>query len=153
MKLNSYTQQEFMSLCDDEFIDFLNRPNVYKANGRSPDEMMEDRHWGDFSEWAFARDTGSAFSGIKYQDMLATNIELYDVAVNGLVEIKTIPRPDDTAATTAIQNYLLKSTPGERANFFVVYFADRKNNILTPYGFYRRGFANAIECLWRSEIP
>ena len=71
--------------------------------------------------------------------------------VNGLVEIKTIPRPDDTAATTAIQNYLLKATPGKRADWFVVYYADRVNEVLRPYGFYRRGFANSIETLWRSE--
>lgn len=150
MKLNTYTFQEFLDLCDDEFLAFLGRPNIYAPNGRSLAAMMEDRSWGDFSEWAYARDTKSTFSNIKYQDMMS-NCMLYEHQVNGLVEIKTIPRPDDTAATTAIQNYLLKATPGKRADWFVVYYADRVNEVLRPYGFYRRGFANSIETLWRSE--
>lgn len=152
MELSTYTLTQILDRCEPEFLSFLNRPNVYSPNGRSLEAMMEDRYWGDLSEWCFGHDTGASFSTQKYQDMVLENTVLYGENVaSGMVEIKTIPRHDDTAATTAIQNYFLKCQPGtRRADFFAVYHADREAQILHPFGFYRRGFANAIEPIWRS---
>lgn len=153
MNLNRYTIDKLLDLGGVEFETFLQRPNRYKANGRSEEQMLEDRLWGDLAEFAFKLDTGANESGIKYEDLLLDHVELYGEAISGLVELKTIPRLDSKAATTAIQNYFLKHKPGDRkADYFVVYYADRVGGVITPFGLYRRGFANAIEVVWNFVV-
>lgn len=141
--LKTYNIQELTELGGPEFLAHLARPNTFQSHGRSPEQMQADRNWGDWSELAFAIDTGVQLSSTKYQDFEGS-CDLYGIELDGTIELKTIQRPSGASATEAILNYMNKGSAGRKAKFFVVYYADRENGMLYPFGLYQRGFAGSV---------
>lgn len=141
--LKAYNIQDLTEIGGPEFAAHIMRPNIFQSHGRSPEQMQADRNWGDWSELAFTIDTGMPFSTTKYQDFEGS-CNVHGIKLDGTIELKTMQRPSSASATEAILNYMNKGSAGRKAKFFVVYYADRENDMLYPFGIYQRGFAGSV---------